>query len=289
MKHLPFQLLTLLATANLSQAAITIASTSDNWTPFIGNYDYLADQQTGQPSADIVGSGTNYGFFVSFDDNGSSLSTDGNLAFRIRFDAPGDTKNPANFKGVVWVGIDADLSGTIDVFLGLTDSGSSTNIVIRDSGTGLNISPNTTTISNTNYWSATANSTNYSYRAVNFLTDGGDTNDITTATSGDPDYYVSFMVPFQEIVNFLATTAGGSITINDQSAMRYVVATSTQTNSLNQDLGGLNGENSSTTSWEDLGGFTDTVNASGTVVPEPSSNLLALGTLAAAFLIRRRR
>jgi hypothetical protein len=41
--------------------------------------------------------------------------------------------------------------------------------------------------------------------------------------------------------------------------MRYVAATSTQTNSLNQDLGGVDGGNSSTTSWEDLVGFTETV------------------------------
>lgn len=289
MKHLPCQLLVLLTTANLSQAAITIASSSLDWIPFTGNYDYLADQQTGQPSADIVGSGTDYGFYVSFDDNGASLATDGDLAFRIRFDAPGDTKDPANFKGVVWVGIDADLSGTIDVFLGLSDSGSTTDLVIRDAGTGLNISPNTTSISSSDYWTTTANSSNYSYRPVDYLTDGGTTNDVTTTTSGDPDYYLSFVVPFQEIVDFLATTAGGGITITDQSAMRYVAATSTQTNSLNQDLGGVDGGNTSTTSWEDLGGFTETVTPDGTVVPEPSSGILAFGALAAALFIRRRR
>ena len=288
MKYLPCHLLVLLATANLSQAAITIASSSLDWIPFTGNYDYLDDQQTGQPSADIVGSGTDYGFYVSFDDNGSTFSTDGDLAFRIRFDAPGDNKDPANFKNVVWVGIDADLSGTIDVFLGLSDSGSSTDIVIRDAGTGLNISPNTTSISNADYWTTTATSSNYSYRPVDYLTDGGTTNDITSTTSGDPDYYLSFVVPFQEIVDFLATTEGGSITINDQSAMRYVAATSTQTNSLNQDLGGIDGGNASTTSWEDLGGFTETVTPDGTVVPEPSSGFLALGSLAIALLRRRR-
>ena len=71
--------------------------------------------------------------------------------------------------------------------------------------------------------------------------------------------------------------------------MRYVAATSTQTNSLNQDLGGIDGGNTSTTSWEDLGGFTETVTPHGTVVPEPSSGILAFGALAATLFIRRRR
>jgi hypothetical protein len=119
----PHQTLVLVTTPNLSQAAITIANSSLDWVPYTGNYDYSGDQQTGQASAEIVGSGTDYGFYVLFDNNGSSLSTDGELAFRIRFDAPGDKSDPANFENVVWIGIDADLSGTIDVFLGLSDSG----------------------------------------------------------------------------------------------------------------------------------------------------------------------
>lgn len=280
MKHLPIHLIALLSTAQLASGAITVNSSSLEWTAFAGNYDFLGDQQTGQPSADIVGSGTNYGFYMAFDDNGASFSTDGDLAFRIRFDAPGDNKNPANFKSVVWIGIDADLSGSIDVFLGLSDSGNTTDLVIRDAGGGFNTSPSTTSISNTDYWTTTADSNNYSYRAVDFNTDGGTTNDITG--TGDPDYYLSFVVPFQQIVNFLATAEGGSMTITDQSQLRYVVATSTQTNSLNQDLGGVDGGINSTVRWDAPGGgFTP--------VPEPSSGLLALGALTAALFIRRRR
>lgn len=281
MRTLTYPLFSLLAVSSLAKGAITVGSASlNNWTPFAGNYDFLSDQQTGQPSADIVGEGTNYGFYMAFDDNGASFSTDGDLAFRIRFDAPGDTKNPANFKSVVWVGIDADLSGAIDVFLGLSDSGNTTDLIIRDAGSGLNTSPSTTSISNTNYWIATANSSNYSYRAVNSASDGGTTNDITG--TGDPDYYVSFVVPFQQIVNFLATPAGGSMTITDQSQLRYVVATSTQTNSLNQDLGGVDGGINSVVRWDAPGGGL-------TSVPEPSGGMLVLGSVLGGLLIRRRR
>ena len=282
MKSLPYHLFALLSLAQVTQGAITIGSSSNDWTPFTGNYDYSADQQTGQASADIVGAGTNYGFLMSFDDNGDTSSTDGDLAFRIRFNDAGDKQNPPNFKNVVWVGIDADLNGSIDVFLGLDapSNGGTPTLSIRDSGTAANTSPSTTSISSSSFWSTAATSTNYNYRAVDFNSDGGTTNDAGGDTN--PDFYVSFMVPFQQVVNFLNTQ---SISITDHSPLRYIVATSQQTNSLNQDLGGVNGEIGSTTTWEALGGFSNTV----ALVPEPSSGLLAFGSLAGFLFLTRRR
>ncbi len=288
MKVPAYPLFALFAMIPLAEGAITVSSPSLEWTNFAGNYDFFGDQQTGQAASDIVGSAPDYGFFFAFDDNGTPLiSTDGELAFRIRFDDSGDKKDPANFKGVVWVGIDADLSGTIDVFLGLSDNtGNSTDIIIADAGGGENISPSTTTISSTDYWTAAADANNYSYRPVDWNNslgngaDGGTTNDITG--NGDNDYYVSFVVPFQQIVNFLATPEGGQIEITDQSAMRYVVATSEQRNALNQDIGGVNGDvtGSGDTPWTDI---SDPV-----LIPEPSSAILALASMFAGLLIRRR-
>lgn len=110
-------------------------------------------------------------------------------------------------------------------------------------------------------------------------------NDVTTTTSGDPDYYLSFMIDFADLGAFLRTQ---SISITDTSALRYVVATSTQHNSLNQDLGGVQGGINSTQTWVQLGGYSALVNASGTTIPEPSGfaiGLLALGTL----VLRRKR
>src|SRR5690349_9403266 len=46
--------------------------------------DYLGDQQTGNPEADIVGSTTSPGFYAGYADGGSALLTAGNLVFRIR-------------------------------------------------------------------------------------------------------------------------------------------------------------------------------------------------------------
>jgi len=265
--------------------AATVSQSSTGWTPLIGNYDYLADQQTGVPAGDIVGVGTDYGLLVTMNDNGAASSTDGTLGFRLRLDAAGGPNNKPAFDRAVWIGIDADINGSVDVFLGLNMSGSASELGVYAPGTGANTSPNTTSIASTAYRATLISASTFDYRPVDFTTDGGTTNDVTTTTTGDPDYYVSFMVPFADVVSFLA---GKSINITDQSPLRYVSATSTQGNSLNQDLGGVNGGVSSPTTWENLGGFSQTVYASGAAVPEPAAALL-LGMLSLPFLTRRRR
>jgi hypothetical protein len=227
----------------------------------------------------------NYGLLVTFNDNGSASATDGTLGFRLRLDAAGGPNNSPAFDRAAWIGIDADVNGSIDAFLGINFSGSATDLGIFAPGTGANTSPSTTSIASSAYTTYTISSSNYNYRAVSFATDGGTTNDVTTTTSNDPDYYVSFMVPFADVRAFLATK---SINITDQSPLRYVSATATQANSLNQDLGGVNGGVNSTSTWTQLGGFTQIVTAGGTVVPEPSTALLVVTALSVGAIRRRR-
>jgi len=277
----------------VSQAFGTINVVSDTgtggWISISGNYDYLSDQQTGQPSSDIVGgSGGSFnlydsGFFTNWDP-GTASNTDGTLGFRVRLDDHDGNNTPA-YNGFLWVGIDADTNGSIDVFAGVDKQGNSSKIAIYDAGSGLNNSPSTTTIAQNSYDSTDAVSgTNYSYRAVNYLNDGGTTNDITTGTSGDIDYYISFTVDFGQLVAFLNTQG---ISINDSTPMRYVLATATQGQSLNQDLGQLPKNFDGVQTWEQLGGFSPTMTATGSLVPEPSTMLL--GACAVPFLLRRRR
>lgn len=279
--------ISLLVAQALSGSAFsaTVSDSSTQWKVLGPNFDDLDDQQTGSPSGDIVGQGANQGFFVTFNDNGSSSSTDGTFGFRLRLDATGGTVKKPAFDRVAWVGIDADIDGDIDTFLGLNLQGSQNSIGIYSPGPGLNNSPGTTSVSSTAYRNYALTSSNYNFRAVDHLTDGGTTNDVTTNTTGDPDYYVSFMVPFTDVVSFLA---GKSIPLTDQSPMRYILTISTQTNNINQDIGGVNGGLNSTASWGDIGAFTSIVNASGTVIPEPSALLL---TVIAQFplLMRRKR
>ena len=268
--------------------AASLSDPSSSWTAINGNYDYLADQQTGQASGDIVGAAGNPGFFTTFNSNGSASNTDGTLGFRLRLDAPGGNKNTPAFDRVAWIGIDANQDAVLDVFVGLGMQGSSSILGIYDAGSSANTSPSTTSIASSAAFSYTVSAANYNFRPVDHDTDGGTTSDATPATSGDPDYYISFLVPFADLANFLSTQ---SIIITDESALRYVAATSTQHNSLNQDLGGVEGGVNSELTWSELGGFSPYVTANGTpaVVPEPASAVLATLGLSVLSLRRRRK
>jgi hypothetical protein len=274
-----------LGLSTLVAHAASVSQSSTAWTAINGNYDYLADQQTGQASGDIVGAAGNPGFFTTFNNNGSASNTDGTLGFRIRLDEAGGNKNAPAFDRVAWVGIDANQDAVLDVFVGLGMQGSSATLGIYDAGNSANVSPNTTSIASSAAHSYTIGSSNYSFRPVNHLTDGGTGSDATPGTLDDPDYYLSFMINFGDLVTFLDTQG---IAITDESSLRYVVATSTQHNSLNQDLGGVQGGVNSTVTWQQLGGFTPHMTASGNLVPEPASTALAALGLA-AFTLRRRR
>lgn len=268
----------LLALADLSgaQAFPVLSGSSQDWQALPGNYDYLNDHQTGQAAGDIVGSTTDPGFFTTY-----IAGENSHLGFRIRLDAPGGNRNNPVFDRFLWLGIDANLDGGVDAFLGVNRQGSNNLLQIYDSGGGLNNSPSTTSIVNTPFFSTSLVSTNYNFRAVDFSLDGGTTNDLGLNVN---DYYVSFAMPIQQITAFFATQG---ITYNDSTPVRYVLATSTQANSLNQDLGGVAGGVNSPSTWEQLGGFTPLATASGGVIPEPTTTfLVALGMVG---LLRRKR
>lgn len=289
MRALPCHLLALFSMIPLAEGVITVSSPSLGWTPLIGNFDTLKDQGTGQSSADIVGDDTtnfqpgdpapNYGMLIGLEG--------GQLFFRVRFDIAG---NNEIFNDVLFVGIDANANGSIDAFLAMNPKTNPNQIAIYQPGAGLNISPNTTTIGDPTKI-ADIDEFNYDYRPVDYLTDGGTTNDLTPNSAkdkDDPDYYVSFVVPFQNVVDFLSpltdTFDGSSLkNLTDPLQMRYMSATSTQDNAMNQDLGGVDDGDLTLTGDEpwDLG--------SPPLVPEPSSGILALGSMLGCLLIRRRR
>jgi len=268
--------------------AASVISSSTLWTPLGANYDFLGDQQTGARAGDIVGNGVDFGFFTTFNPDASPTPTNGELGFRVRLDAAGTNASPPAFDRVFWVGVDAGLNGTLDAFLGVIFSGNSSELTIRPPGPGANTSPNTTTIG-TSWRSYPTSSSNYNYRPVNFGSgpgqDGGSTNDLTPLTTSGPDYYLSFMLPFADIVAFMATN---SISITNSTPLRYVMATATQENSLNQDLGGVNGGVNSVVSWQNLGAFSPVITPTGVIIPEPSgvAFLIISGSL---FLLRRGR
>jgi hypothetical protein len=290
---LPALLVLAFATSVHASISLTGPSTAGaGWVSLGANYDFADDQQTGDPSSDIVGNAANPGFFTAFDDAGTPSLTDGFIAFRVRLDDRGGTSNNPKFDRTLWVGIDADLNGSVDSFIGVATPAQSTTIGIYDSGTGANTSPNTTTIAAATFTYATS-ATNYNYRPVNFLTDGGTFNDLTPTSTGDPDYYVSFKVSFTDLATFvtsqLPTTFNASNPFTQNTPIRYVLGTSTQANSINQDLGGINNKTANLSlSWTALGGFSPTISAAG-AVPECSPTLLAFwGSLLVLGFKRRR-
>jgi hypothetical protein len=289
-------LLSLVSAISTANAAISLSgpSVGAGWISLGANYDFLDDQQTGDPASDIVGNAASPGFFTAFDDAGTASLTDGFIGFRVRLDDHGGSTNNIKFDRNLWVGIDADLNGSVDAFIGVATPGQNVTLGIYDAGTGANTSPNTTTIATlTPTYTYATSAANYNYRAVSFPTDGGTLNDLTPGGT-DTDYYVSCIVSFADVAAFLTTQLpavfNATTPFTENTPLRYVLGTSTQSNSLNQDLGGINNKTAVLTStWTALGGFSPTISGSGQLVPEVSATLLALVGSVFGFAFNRRR
>jgi hypothetical protein len=168
------------------------------------------------------------------------------------------------------VGVDANSDGKIDLFLGINNSGSADTVGIWSPGAGANVSPNTTTIVSTPLLSYTPGSTNYNWMAVNTVNDPT----VGTATDldggGQNDYFLGFAVPFADVVSQLATAG---ITLDQNSTLRYVIATATQANSLNQDLNGVDKNYDPSLTWSQLGVISVPMTPAGVIVPEINPSL----------------
>lgn len=274
----------------IASAAIVVdvASSTTNWTAITytgSNPDPSSDQQTGGGEGDIVGNLSHPSAYTTFGNAGTPSLTDGTIGFRVRV---GADSNPPGFDGALMVGIDANRDGALDLFIGVNNSGSQAIVAIWNPGTGLNISPSTTTIGNTPLVSYVQTATNYSYTAVTLSIDPsvGTATDINA--DGKNDYFLTFSVPFMDVVAQLA--ARGITGFTEDTPLSYVVATSTQGNSLNQDLNGVPKTYDTNASWATLGANSNTISSSGVyAVPEPGTATLLLSAAACGVLRSRPR
>ena len=238
----------------------------------------ITDQQAGGSEPDLIGSASDPSFYVQFDDLGTPSLEDGTLAFRLRL---AEDKNPAGYKGALFIGIDANGDGAIDIFAGVDNSGSSSDIGLWDSGTGANTSPSTTSIASSPSVSYTQTSDNYKWGDVD-LNNDADASSYDIDGGGKTDQFLSFSIDFQDLVDELAVAG---ITINENTGLSFVAGTATQNNSINSDLNGVNGGINSTSTWTSLGAISSPVS-----IPEPSTMLLlgiGLTSLLACPLLRR--
>ncbi len=296
--RLPIALLVGIAAS--SYAAVTVTSPTSDWTsvtyPGVQS-DYFSDEQATSVEADLVGIGIYTAVYTKFDNNNTTLTTDGEIGFRFRV---AGEKSPSGFDNVLWIGLaitgvdsnPGDGITDLDVFIGY-DSGSN-SIGVYDPGTGSNTSPNTTSIVSTPVWSVAATGTTSNWSSVDIIDtglpaadynlDGGNQGGIDNT-----DHFFTFKIDF----TLLSTAISGVIgtAFDDETAFGIVSATATQTNALNQDLNGVNGnvnDNNSTITWDALNALSPLMNSQGEAIPEPSTIALILGGIAFFFILRRR-
>ena len=276
--------------AGAEASLVDISSPTTGWTPIryggSNGFDPTVDQQTGSAEGDLVGNSTHASVYTYFGDRNTPSLTDGDLAFRLRLGA--DT-SPSGFKTAAFVGIITDrASGKIDLFIGVNNSGQSDQIGIYNPGSGLNISPSTTTIVSPAMVTYVQTSSNYGWTAVTTTIDPNATN-LDIDGGGQTDYFLSFSIPFADIVSQLA--ARGITGIDQNSNFSYVIATSTQGNSLNQDLNGVGKNYNTSSTWGQLGALSDPTQPIA-AVPEVDSVLGIIGLVVAVCAhqhFRRRR
>lgn len=222
--------------------SVTKVTDVTSWTAVFQNDadDPMADQQTGSGSVsqDIVGDHDYPSVFYYSDEDV--------IVFRIRVtDVDGGTSaDNYQFKSFAFVGMDVDLDGTVDLFVGAYAPHSNTGrLAIYPAGGGANISPSTTTIGKPVKSYQPKRGTNYS------ITPTGDGSNFHNTT----DYFVTFMFTVNDINDALKIIYGdGDDHFTPSTPFRFYIGTAAQDNSLNQDLNGANGGVRSSTPWSQM-------------------------------------
>lgn len=276
--------------SNMHYASIPIASPTNLWKEIVypgTTSDFVTDEQAKSIDRDLVGDADHAAFFTRFDDNSTEADrTDGEIAFRMRM--AGD-QPPPGFGGQMWIGADIDANGSLDIFIGANDS----LISIHSAGTDLNISPNTTSVEATPFWSTPAvPGDNYLWTEVTPALDPDATNfDIDAVKKGSPDYFLTFKLSFNAFV-VAVNTITPLTDFDDTAPLAYVAATASQGQTLNADLNGVDGGVNSSISWVDLDAISPQISVDGEIfnAPEPSATGLAIaGACLLTVLYFRRR
>lgn len=250
---------------------IYTGSPTTQWTPvFHGNHfvsDPSGDQQAGRSELDIVGNGLMPSLYMQYNR--------GYLGFRLRL---GADKNPWGFNGCALIGLDMNLDGALDLFVGVDNQGNQNKIGIWGSGPGANTSPKNTSVG-AEYQAYSETFPIYTYSPVSTVSDPTGVND-DPHRYGRNDQFLTFFVP---VAGLQSALAAEGIACSRNHLMSVVAVTSTQLNKFNGDICGVNGGINSCHTWTQLGA-TNTVPANLCPVPEPASGLLFALAGGVAFL-----
>jgi len=187
--------------------------------------------------------------------------------FRFRLNVVTTQQGTPKFTGNLRLGVDGDGDGDIDMFFGVSTgtNGQFPSIDFQTPTTSaLNVSPNTSGLGN-NFGTIAGTSSNFSYVQA---TDGSLYASGSGAGTPDADAFLTIAVPFSSFKTFLESQLSG-VTITLDSFVRFVAFSSTQGNTVNQDVYGITGID--TVRFDSGGGFTNYYSANGKVVPEAST------------------
>lgn len=267
-----------------------VSSPTGDWTVVsFGNLmDVLDDQQTGHSEGDIVGNTGQPGFYTASDGV--------NIYYRVRLGETSFKHGAPEFERVFWVGVDANSDGALDLFMAVNNQGNNTSLEFRAAGSGLNNSPSTTSVGGAlPQYTIQQNAANFHYAPVSGSLQP-DIENLDLDGDGKTDAFLGFSVPLYgapgtaSLQRALAGLAG--ISISEDSPLAYVIATSTQTNALNQDLGAVDDNHYNPTwTWHELGALSSYVGLDGseiiapTAVPEPGTGSLLSGGIGILLIL----
>ena len=276
----------LFAPALKAQTAVSVTDTTgwNVWQKADLTYmsDSTPDQQTGQGADDFASNSTYAGFYQK----AGTIGGVDHLLFRARFDKFDGNDQWGN-GGNFGIGMDVDGDGALDLIMMMKEASGNPNnrsrtITWGDPGTGANTGPSTTSWTFPTQTPITL-TTNTTYDVMQ----AGD----GSLLNGNADMFLSFAVSFANLQAAIrAYTPYTAFTMGYDSRLSYIAFTSTQDNSLNQDLFGTTGNTTSTLTWAQLGAISGPANAYG-IVPEPSTYAQMAAMLGVAGLAwwRRRR
>ena len=250
------------ATVSVTDSVSTFSTLETPWGTTLS--DVRWDQQTGQGADDFVGDGTNgyYGFYYKY---GQVAGVD-TMVFRVRLNSVA-----SSFTGNLRIGVDGNGDGAVDLFFGVsTGQGQTPEIVFQDPAAGkTNVSASTSGLSKA-YGTIATTTANYSYVQAD---DGSTFATGNGAGTANADMFLTFALPFSTFKSALEARLSG-VTITIDSLLRFLAFTSTQGNSVNQDVYGVGSLSDTAVAnlrFDQGGGFTNYYSSTGAVIPEAST------------------